>query len=555
MQCIGILEGHKSPVKSVVFSANGQRAGSASDDKTIRIWDVFSNQCLNIFEEYKDVSAIILNSKGSKLAAVCSDELIFWDLDSAKVVQKIQSEFKGNAFDESPFKINASADGMHLISGSSLGVHFWDIMTGTCFKAFDVNPAEFLAASANCHHFVICFKRYIVKIIDTKSGCTIKELEGFTSYVGNAILSGDGLRLVTLHYNNEIRFWDLEKSYFLKNFERHNGQVRSIRLDNKKRNFVSSCDNESWVWDIKTGKLLEKKSREWEENVFLSPDGLSCGFWDNLDEDTTEIMLWNKNTEKIITELKIQNGDIHKIIITADCKRFISQSDYGEIRVWDLFSGKCLRVFNDCSREKRPFLLSPDDRKIIFSRKLSFDDIIHVVDVNSGEELMWFEGLLYVVTSLELSPDGRFLFSGGWSDDIIVWDAIADEFICLFKSPMLSRFRIDWIQKKLCAGFADGRVEFYDIENLPLGPLITTAHREIISEDLPASPVTARPPCCGQLISIPVTIADRIEHWTHEGGEGGYTDPALLLDCPNCSTPLRMNPFFVDVPSTASEKL
>jgi hypothetical protein len=96
-------------------------------------------------------------------------------------------------------------------------------------------------------------------------------------------------------------------------------------------------------------------------------------------------------------------------------------------------------------------------------------------------------------------------------------------------------------------GFYDGRVEFYNIENLPLGPFITTAHHEIISKDLPAGPVTARPACCGQLISIPSAIADRIEHWTLEGGEGGYTDPALLLDCPNCATSLRMNPFFVDI--------
>jgi len=87
----------------------------------------------------------------------------------------------------------------------------------------------------------------------------------------------------------------------------------------------------------------------------------------------------------------------------------------------------------------------------------------------------------------------------------------------------------------------------FELKNLPLGPFITTAHREILSEDLPAGPVTARPPCCGQQISIPTSIADRIEYWNYEGGEGGYTENALLLDCPNCGTPLRMNPFFVDI--------
>jgi hypothetical protein len=90
----------------------------------------------------------------------------------------------------------------------------------------------------------------------------------------------------------------------------------------------------------------------------------------------------------------------------------------------------------------------------------------------------------------------------------------------------------------------------FDLEKPPLGPLITTAHREIISEDLPAGPVTARPPCCDQLISIPADLAERIEHWHLAGDERGdyaYTDPGLLLNCISCGTPLRMNPFFLDV--------
>jgi hypothetical protein len=134
-------------------------------------------------------------------------------------------------------------------------------------------------------------------------------------------------------------------------------------------------------------------------------------------------------------------------------------------------------------------------------------------------------------------------------------DCRINEVVFSFFSRDLTDFVFYSGSQKMIASFPGGRVEFYNIENLPLGPLITTAHCEIISEDLPAGPVTARPPCCGKLISIPPAIVDRIEHWSYEGGEGGYTDPSLLLDCPNCKTPLRMNPFFVDISTTASEKL
>jgi hypothetical protein len=45
-------------------------------------------------------------------------------------------------------------------------------------------------------------------------------------------------------------------------------------------------------------------------------------------------------------------------------------------------------------------------------------------------------------------------------------------------------------------------------------------------------------------------LADCIEHWHlagHDRDDRAYTDTALLFDCPSCGTPLRMNPFFVDI--------
>ena len=59
------------------------------------------------------------------------------------------------------------------------------------------------------------------------------------------------------------------------------------------------------------------------------------------------------------------------------------------------------------------------------------------------------------------------------------------------------------------------------------------------------SPAAARPPCCGKLIDIPEAITERIDHWTVSGGEGGYKDPSLEIPCPECGTPLKMNPCFI----------
>ena len=90
----------------------------------------------------------------------------------------------------------------------------------------------------------------------------------------------------------------------------------------------------------------------------------------------------------------------------------------------------------------------------------------------------------------------------------------------------------------LVVGTQSGAVQFYTLQNFPLGPFITTAFRNS----------TARPVCCGQLVDVPAAVTERIDHWSTHPGEDGYTDPALLMPCPQCQTPLRMNPFFVAPP-------
>jgi hypothetical protein len=246
-------------------------------------------------------------------------------------------------------------------------------------------------------------------------------------------------------------------------------------------------------------------------------------------------------------------------------------------------TGECLKVLEGHKSTVNSLVLSADGRRVVSG---SYDNTLRIWDMETGQCLQVLEGHTSMVSSLVLSADGRRVVSGSNDNTLRIWDMETGQ--CLGVHFLRGIRRIEYQSSKgaIVIGFCDGRVEFYHIENLPLrpfvataqrevisqdlpagplatrplwyyfenlplGPFITNAHREVISEDLPAGPTTARPPCCGQLISVPPAIADRIEHWTLNSGEGGYSDPALLLDCPNCQTPLRMNPFFVDVRSSS----
>ena len=52
--CVQAFKGHTQGIRSVVWSKDCSRALSASEDKTLRLWDTATGQCLRVFEGHDD---------------------------------------------------------------------------------------------------------------------------------------------------------------------------------------------------------------------------------------------------------------------------------------------------------------------------------------------------------------------------------------------------------------------------------------------------------------------------------------------------------------------
>jgi len=73
----GTLSGHGSSVASVAFSPDNTHFVSASSDKSVKVWDAGSRQCLHTFYEHKDqVWGVAYNNTGSKIVSVGEDKAI-----------------------------------------------------------------------------------------------------------------------------------------------------------------------------------------------------------------------------------------------------------------------------------------------------------------------------------------------------------------------------------------------------------------------------------------------------------------------------------------------
>lgn len=59
---VGTLSGHASWVLSVAFSPDGKYFASSSSDKTVKVWELASKQCVHTFSEHNDQVSLWLQS-------------------------------------------------------------------------------------------------------------------------------------------------------------------------------------------------------------------------------------------------------------------------------------------------------------------------------------------------------------------------------------------------------------------------------------------------------------------------------------------------------------
>ena len=189
-----------------------------------------------------------------------------------------------------------------LVIGKDKVIEVWNIETGENLRGYKIKEdfdARFLTTTPDGREVVFADKKNMIVFFDLETGDIPKVLCGHSEYVGNAVVSHDGTRLISESFDKTLRVWDI--------------------------------NNQDCIYAI--------KKKPGVNILVVGPDNRRLFF-----DDGFLVCILDLDTGDHVKTLRGHTHFILSLLITPDSKFAITGSKDNTLRVWDALESDCLAV-------------------------------------------------------------------------------------------------------------------------------------------------------------------------------------------------------------------
>jgi WD40 repeat protein len=472
------FEGHGDAVSAAVFSTDGRHIVSASEDGSLRQWEVGSGREIARFVGVPtseigehllapDVTAIAFSPDRRRIVCGGANELLLWEPAIGE-----SRRFSGHTKEVSA--VAFSSDGGRIVSGSwDHTVRLWEVASAREIARFEGHTAyvRTVAFSPDGQYIVSGSQDKTVRLWEVASGREIIQLERpgtpkdlAMGSVNVVAFFPDGSHIVCCSSEGTVRLWEAESGEFWR--VEDIPRVHAVAFSPDGRHIVlGSEDNAVWLWEVASGAFRRLEGHtDTVSAVAFSPDGryIVSGSWDQTlrlwqvasarphrvedHTNTVNAVAFSLDGEKIISASSGEDtlrlwqpasgksrpfegpGNFMNVravslggryIVTYSEDYSIGGYPYPLLRLWELPSGSEIGRCDGRAEYVETVVCSPDGRYVV---GCSQDFSLRLWEMASGSEIARFEGHTLPANAVAFSPDGQYIVSCSWDKTVRLWE-------------------------------------------------------------------------------------------------------------------------------------
>jgi len=383
---LGSLEGHRSWVSDLVFSADGSQLLSASADQTIRIWNWATRQPTGLLRGHLDsVMGLALFPDARTLASHSKESIYLWDLTKPS---------RHLGYRTLPTRLLPDSGTVFTPDNQSIlgvepggGVALWDVQTLKESRRLwgDSTNHSVLAVAPDVSRVVRVGPEGRLHVWDLNLGRESAHVD-VPGGTGGGFFTENGKFLVTVQdqtTNLVADLWDSETWQQKGSLQVRRDTAMWIGATSRANSLVELSEGAIRVFDL---TRLEEAPKEIPHSgdyygLEVSPDGRTVA----VPYRTGQVRLWDLDTLQLVDTLKGFLLGAHSVTFSPDGRRLAAGSNGPEaVKLWDTTLRQEVLTLSGEGSVFKLLKFSPDGR---FLLAINEDGLAHLWSAPSWAEI------------------------------------------------------------------------------------------------------------------------------------------------------------------------